>query len=134
MSFTGVLRTTLSPSGAGQIMQSQLECQADGQPFFRGSVVAEWADTENDLADNPFLDRIKAVASELNIPIASYDDLCLAQAMIADGIDDLGHLGQLYAARNGMEIPKTEAFLASVELKDRAERHELREAKRALAS
>jgi hypothetical protein len=101
------------------------------KPFFNGSVVAEWADTVNDLAVNPFLDRIKAVASELNMDIASYDDLCLAQAMIADGIDDLGHLGQLYAANNGMDLPKTEAFLDSTAAEDRAERAELRAARRA---
>jgi hypothetical protein len=130
MSFSGSLKTSLAESGAGQVMSTSLECLSDGQPFFKGSVVAEWADTVNDLDDNPFLDRIKAVAGELNMEIASYDDLCLAQAMIADGIDDLGHLGQLYAAHNGIELPKTDAFLKAVAAEDRAERAELRKARR----
>ncbi len=132
MNITGSLKTTLVENGPGQSMNVSLESQSDGQPFFRGTVSCEWADTKNDLADNPFLDRIKAVAIELNMDITSYDDLCLAQAMIADSIDDLGHLGQLFAANAGVGLPKTEAFLKSVAAEDRAERAELRDARRAL--
>jgi len=130
MNITGSLRATLTANGNGQLMNVSLESQSDGQPFFRGSVSCEWADTENNLEDNPLLDRIKNVADELNMDISSYDDLCLAQAMISDGIDDLGHLGQLYAANAYIDLPKTEAFLDSVAAEGRSERAELRKARR----